>query len=226
VKYYSGVTIPYGTHQVILNAIPDGSTILDIGCAQGYLDRILTEEKGCTVYAVEYEQAAADIAKAYCKKIVVGDIEELLLAKGPRPYSDQKFDLILLADILEHLRSPEAILTQLAHYLKPGGKVIISLPNIANFVIRLKLLFGMFRYTSTGIMDSTHLVFFTRKTLREMVVHSGLTVQSISGVGQPTYLFGKFGRFGAHMGSILTNLLPTFFSIQFVLIATKPHDNA
>ena len=219
-KYQSGVTIPYGTHKLLIDRIPAGSTVLDIGCAQGYVDRVLKEEKNCTIYGLEYEEAAAKIAEQYCAKMTVGPAELFLDAKTA-PYRGSTFDVILLADILEHLMDPWAVLAALEPYLKKGGIVIISLPNIANLWIRMRLLFGNFTYTTTGIMDVTHTKFFTRSTLVAMVRGAKLDPVSVTGVGQLNYLSVRFGALAGKFGHALTNLFPTLLSIQFIIVAKK-----
>ena len=86
------------------------------------------------------------------------------------------FDRVLLLDVLEHLRNPEQILRQSHEVLKPDGLLIVSLPNIANIHVRLMLLFGRFDYAERGIMDKTHLRFFTRKTARRMLESNGYSI--------------------------------------------------
>ena len=217
-KYSSGLGITYGTHQTILRLIPKNSSILDIGCAQGYLEKTLSEDKKCQIYGIELEEAAARIAEKYCQKMLIGDVEVLFASKTP-PYQDQKFDIILLADILEHLQDPHALLKKLPPLLNHGGKIIISMPNIAHWGVRLRLLFGKFDYTKTGIMDDTHTKFFTRKTAVEMIIASGLKPVSIIGIGDFNYLFSKIGL--GSLGSAITNLISRLLAIQFIYVAQK-----
>jgi len=90
---------------------------------------------------------------------------------------NQKFDVIIFADILEHLMFSEKVLNFfVTNYLKSNGKVIISLPNVANFTIRIGLLFGNFGYTESGILDKTHLYLYTLKTARKLVSEVGLSI--------------------------------------------------
>jgi 2-polyprenyl-3-methyl-5-hydroxy-6-metoxy-1,4-benzoquinol methylase len=88
-----------------------------------------------------------------------------------------KYDLVILGDILEHLKRPDIFLTAINDHLTPDGKIIVSVPNIANYSIRLRLLIGQFRYTETGIMDRTHLRFFTWSSFSELIDRSGFAIE-------------------------------------------------
>ncbi|MFO0826425.1 MAG: methyltransferase domain-containing protein, partial [Gemmataceae bacterium] len=98
------------------------------------------------------------------------------LVGAKRALGEKKFDLILLQDVLEHLRSPDQMLQDCKRYCKPSGRVIVSVPNVANITVRLGLLFGSFDYRPRGILDRTHLRFFTRKTARQLLESAGYEV--------------------------------------------------
>ena len=131
------------------------------------------KEKGCLVYGIDISKKALALAKKRVDKTILLDIEKDV------PSLDKKFDVIIFADILEHLRDPEKVLKRYLQFLKPNGKIVVSLPNIANWSIRIKLLFGSFRYTETGILDKTHLHFYTLQTAKDFLRNSGITLQKI-----------------------------------------------
>ena len=137
------------------------------------------------------------------------------------------YDVIVLGDILEHLAAPEAVLQRLVDLQRPGSTFIISVPNIANLWVRLSLLMGRFNYADRGILDRTHLRFFTRKTLLAMLNRTGLEIMTIQVTPIPLELVSRLfislpGRW-LHAGfARLTSILPTLLGYQFVAKARKP----
>jgi 2-polyprenyl-3-methyl-5-hydroxy-6-metoxy-1,4-benzoquinol methylase len=144
--------------------------VLDAGCSTGYLAERL-QQRGATVVGLEMDERAAELARRSCAEVYVGDIETMEL-----PFEPASFDAIVCGDLIEHLRDPQAMLARLRPLLRPGGRLVLSTPNIANWAMRLGLLFGRFRYTEWGILDKTHTRFFTRKTLRECLEAAGYRV--------------------------------------------------
>jgi hypothetical protein len=136
------------------------------------------------------------------------------------------YDAIILGDVLEHMSAPEAVLKKLAGFQPAGSKFIISVPNVANLWVRLNLLVGRFDYSNRGILDRTHLSFFTRKTLINMVKDAGLEVVSIQVTPYPLELVSSFytapiGKWLHALFARLTSLLPTLLGYQFVMEARK-----
>jgi 2-polyprenyl-3-methyl-5-hydroxy-6-metoxy-1,4-benzoquinol methylase len=174
----------YSRHRIFIDLACQGKRILELGCADGYISRHLNE-RGCRVTGVEIDAEAAGRARPWCEKVVVHDLNH---PEWVQQVGDG-FDTVLCGDVLEHLVQPEIILWQIHRVLAPGGRVIICLPNIAHIRIRLKLLFGKFEYASAGTMDVTHLRFYTYKTARELIEHSGFKIVSyhpLVGGGAPT----------------------------------------
>ena len=166
---------PHSSHSVILSRLGEGRgrKALDVGAADGFLAERLTA-KGWTVTALERDPALAARAHGRCKEVVVADLESAPpLLHGP-------FDAIVYGDVLEHLSDPGAVLRALDQTLAPGGTVIVSVPNVAHLWVRLSLLAGRFDYADRGILDRTHLRFFTRRTLRELLRAAGLTVVELA----------------------------------------------
>jgi O-antigen biosynthesis protein len=158
-----------------LNLIGENKTILEFGCATGYFSQMLIE-KGCTIVGVEINANAAKIAEQYCSKVIVADLDFTSLEEI---LQGQKFDIAVFGDVLEHLRDPWNILESLRNYLNPGGFVVASIPNIAHGAVRLSLLQGNFNYQQYGILDNTHIRFFTRATIDEMFKKAGYFLDTL-----------------------------------------------
>lgn len=150
--------------------IPHGSCVLELGPAGGYFTSYLHDHLACTVDAVELDQAMADAARPWCRTMLVGNLDALPLHEL-LPLT--AYDVILIADVLEHLRDPEALLNQLAALLKPAGRCLISVPNIAYGGLIAGLIQGNFDYRAEGLLDSTHIRFFTQRSLAHALEASG-----------------------------------------------------
>jgi 2-polyprenyl-3-methyl-5-hydroxy-6-metoxy-1,4-benzoquinol methylase len=145
--------------------------VLEFGCSTGYMSKALRDRLGATVVGVELNAEAAQQAQAHVERVLIGDAEELDLEAE---LGGERFDAILFADVLEHLRHPDRTLRAAAQLLKPGGVVVISMPNVAYWRVRVDLLRGRFDYRQTGILDRTHLRFFTEHTLGDLIRDAGL----------------------------------------------------
>jgi len=158
--------------EAILSMIRPGARVLEIGCATGHMTRVLTEQLGCAVTAVEVDAKQARCAQPYAERMIVADIakpETWSLLSGP-------YDCAVFADVLEHLADPSDALRRCKALLADDGCVLASIPNVAYYRIRLQLARGRFDYTDFGILDDAHLRFFTAKTARALFVDSGYTV--------------------------------------------------
>ncbi len=146
--------------------------VLELGCAMGSnLNRIQFHWPNSKAYGVEYDEDVVRIGKN-ASNIIQGDVESMAI-----PYKEKQFDYIICADVLEHLREPQKTLERFKPYLKDDGCFIISLPNIRYYgVSAMLLLQGKFEYADSGILDRTHLKFFTRNTAIEMIEKSGLEI--------------------------------------------------
>lgn len=139
------------------------SAILDIGCATGKVGQQLREAGFNRLSAVEVDAGIAEIARPFYETVA----PDLGTFKGCT------FDLILLLDVLEHTPDPAGFLREAVSLLNPGGTILISTPNIAHWSTRFMLLFGRFNYAERGIMDKTHLHFFTRSTFKKLIQENG-----------------------------------------------------
>lgn len=153
-----------------LDIIPSGSRVLDIGCGTGWTGKDLKEKKGCEVLGVEPNEARAEVARSHGIQVHIGYLEDL------RVEEVGLFDMILFGDVLEHLPDPFSMLCLAKRYLRPGGSVVVLVPNVAHWMVRLDLLRGRFEYQESGIMDATHLRWFTEKTLRKLLENAGYRV--------------------------------------------------
>jgi 2-polyprenyl-3-methyl-5-hydroxy-6-metoxy-1,4-benzoquinol methylase len=165
---------PYSSHSLILSRLGEGRgrKLLDVGAADGFLAERLTAQ-GWAVTALERDPALAAQAHGRCKTVVVADLE------AAPPLLDGPFDAIVYGDVLEHLGDPRAVLLALDRTLATGGTVIVSVPNVAHLWVRLSLLAGRFDYADRGILDRTHLRFFTRRTLVALLGEAGLSVDEL-----------------------------------------------
>lgn len=150
--------------------------VLDVGCGQGSLAAAIAE-RGYEVWGIEQASYATARAAARIDHVVDADLTDTQTVQAH--LEDQRFDHIVFSDVLEHVYDPLAVLRSYLAYLAPGGRVLISLPNVVNWQTRLAFLFGRFNYQDTGVMDRTHIRFFTFKTAVEMVRRAGLVVEKV-----------------------------------------------
>jgi GT2 family glycosyltransferase/glycosyltransferase involved in cell wall biosynthesis/2-polyprenyl-3-methyl-5-hydroxy-6-metoxy-1,4-benzoquinol methylase len=159
----------------MLSFIGGNKLIVDFGCASGYFAQILNT-RGCIVTGVEINSLAAEQAKQHCREVIVADLDFVSIAEI---LPNQKFDVAVFGDVLEHLRNPQKVLEDTKAILKEDGFIVASIPNIAHGAIRLALLKGEFEYTELGILDNTHLRFFTRTTVEQLFDTSGYIINAI-----------------------------------------------
>jgi len=181
-NHYSFNDAQYGTHSLVAEEIGKGLSVLDVGCNKGYL-KILSDTND--FYGIDYDEN--DLKNA----LAMGYREVYKIdLNACRDFScNRKFDVIIFGDVLEHLLFPQEVLEFfIERYLKVGGKIIISLPNVANISIRARLFFGNFDYTESGILDRTHLHLYTKRTAREFIEGVGLSII------KKKYSSNNFGR--------------------------------
>jgi 2-polyprenyl-3-methyl-5-hydroxy-6-metoxy-1,4-benzoquinol methylase len=171
------------SHSFALSFIGFNKSVLEVGCSSGYLTKVMTE-RGCNVVGIELDPEAAEVAEQWAERVVVGNIDE---GDVWNYVKDEAFDVVVLGDVLEHLRDPLASLRQAVRKLKPTGFVVTSLPNIAHGDVRIALLQGKFRYSETGLLDRTHVQFFTLETAHELLSKAGLVVVDTKRVVMPLF---------------------------------------
>lgn len=161
---------PYRTHMRALGYLRPGERVLEIGCSSGALTEHI-QAKRCSVVGVESRVDAAEKARTFTERTLVGNVETMRMDLEPA-----SFDVLLLLDVLEHLVDPVAALKRLLPLLRPSGRIIVALPNVAHWSIRLRLLRGRFDYEESGILDRTHLHFYTLRSARSMLESGGLMI--------------------------------------------------
>lgn len=211
----------YSSHSYAQQMVGRNREVLDIGCGEGFLAAELVKN-GNRVTGVDALQEAAETSalSAYLSADLEDGLEGVLVR-----LNGKRFDRVLLLDILEHLRCPEQILAECHGLVGDNGQIIVSVPNIANIYVRLMLLMGRFTYKDRGILDRTHLRFFTRKTARRLLDQAGyriveerMTVVPIElalGLSPQGLLFKALNRI---LGA-LTSTFPTLFGYQIMLVA-------
>lgn len=158
------------SHVQVLDLVGTGKRVLDVGCSTGYLAAALAQ-RGNTVTGVELDPEAGELARPHLEQLVIGDLESMDLVAE---LGEHRFDVVVFADVLEHLSDPLRILRQAPSLLTAGGSVVISIPNVAHGAVRLALLQGRFDYHDLGLLDTTHLRFFTRTSLEDLHHQAGL----------------------------------------------------
>lgn len=215
---------PWSSHTVIadwVKTMPPDAQILDVGTASGTLARMCAST-GQHWHGLEPVAAWGEIARPFYERFFIGGIEI-----APDEFLSGA-DFVILGDILEHLANPTDVLNRLVELQEPGTQFAISVPNIANLYVRIKLLFGSFDYVDRGILDRTHLRFFTRKSFIEMLTSCGLEIIKMRVTPMPLNLIHPFfanNPLGKFLHSALAKVSlgwPTMLGYQLIALAQKP----
>ena len=161
-------------HSFALDMVGSSRTVLELGCSGGHVTELLVAA-GNTVVGVESDPVWAAEASKFAERVHVLDLDVDSVAD----VESGRFDVIVAGDVLEHLRDPLAALVKVLPLLKPGGDVIISVPNMAYVDVRLLMLEGRIEYQDEGLLDRTHLRWFTRDSLRDLIEHAGLAAVEV-----------------------------------------------
>lgn len=219
---YNLKTDCHSSHSVILSYLRDGrgQRLLDVGAAQGDLAELLTQ-RGYDVTAIEGDPGLAAMAEGKCREVVVANLETLL------PHLHGPFDVVLCADVLEHLRNPLGTLIAVTRLLKPNGTVIVSVPNTAHLWVRLQLCFGRFEYTERGILDATHVRLFTLASFLRLLREAGLEMLELTTTPAPLPLIIPERYHGRVLDAVhainatLARVWKTLLAYQFVAVARR-----
>jgi 2-polyprenyl-3-methyl-5-hydroxy-6-metoxy-1,4-benzoquinol methylase len=210
----------------LLRFTEGASSVLDIGCAGGFFDQHLVA-RGQRVIGTELNPASAAQAHNVCHKVILGDIETPEVQSKIR----ERFDAVVLGDVLEHLQKPTALLVYIRKaWLKSSGWVVLSVPNSAHWVFRREVLLGRFPYRQCGLFDKTHLRFFTHNSLCAMIDRAGYYVDREARTTngnhscditfsclKPLYRRLDCRHWLKKFERCLGTLMPNLFAYQFVL---------
>ena len=209
-------TIPHTDYSASFNysvfsKVSPHSLCLDVGCSSGNLGAALIEYKSCRVHGIDINpQALLEASHKGYEQVYSLDL--IRNPDGLSQVPDSLYDFIVCADVLEHLVTPEFILSILANKLRPGGSMVISLPNVAFGLNRLQLLLGNWNYREFGILDKTHLRFYT--------IHSGIKL--VKECGLEVLKVHPYNQFGVlRLLNPLNHIFPGFFAYQFIIIASR-----
>ncbi len=211
-------------HAYTLAMVGWNKRVLELGCTGGHFTRALVKQ-ACTVIGVEIDSNAAQRAMEWAEQVIVADLDD---AKALSALDEGQFDAIVAGDVLEHLRDPMTVLRNCRRLLKATGFIVVSVPNIAHADVRLTLLDGAFPYRESGLLDITHLRFFTRDTIDDMLQGSGFVITEIERVVVPIFS----SEFGVDRTRIPNDLIARILSdpdaetYQFVFKAVIDDANA
>jgi methionine biosynthesis protein MetW len=218
---------PAESTAMIASMIPSGARVLDVGCGTGSVSRLIIDGCDCTVLGLEPDADRAAAASANGIEIVGAQLSEELISRLGL------FDVVLFADVLEHLVNPFEELRLAQKFLRVGGAIVASLPNIAHWTVRLNLLRGRFDYQPVGIMDATHLRWFTRRSLDRLFTQAGYRIvetKASAGMWMEVYQSRPWRWVPRR---VLRKLLhgaaqawPTLFGCQYVLRAELEHQQS
>ncbi|MEG0973140.1 MAG: methyltransferase domain-containing protein [Comamonas sp.] len=167
---------------VLADKIKPGSRVLDLGCGPGVLGAHLFQQKGCTVDGVTFSADEAALASPYYRDVAVADLEHLNLAEA---FALRQYDAIVCADVLEHLRQPEKLLADCKDLIAEDGQILISIPNAGYCGLVMELMQGELRYRQEGLLDKTHLRFFTRQSLIRLLTSEQWSVEALETIDRP-----------------------------------------
>lgn len=215
---------PFSSHSFIAKTVKvyRPGRILDIGCSTGLIAQALGQDWKQKIWGVDIDKMAAKLASRHYRRVAILDIEKKL------PRELDQFDCLIFGDVLEHLVDPWKTLKNCVDKLLVSkGIVLISLPNVVNWYIRAQLSLGNFDYQKRGIMDKTHLRFFTWKSAKAMIEKSGLRIvrEKVSPIPLPL-IWGQTdvdkAFYWLHvLNNFMTNLRPGFFGYQLMFLCKK-----
>jgi methionine biosynthesis protein MetW len=213
-RYSAATRVAGEATGMICDRVPTGSRVLDVGCGTGSISSLIHRECEAKVVGIEPDPVRAAASAKLGIETHCGLLDRSLSEKLGW------FDVVLFADVIEHVQDPVALLEIGVSLLKPDGLVIVSTPNIAHWSIRTALLAGRFDYQPYGIMDATHLRWFTNLTIRRVFAASGLRVVShdwTSGAWMDCYS-GVIGSLVAQRLRRLVRLAPGLFGCQHIVV--------
>ena len=172
-RYDEHVDAPQEVARMLADLVPVGSRVLDVGCGTGCVSRIIADARNAKIIGIEPNSHRAAAARARGLEVYEEPFTPAIVQRL------EPFNVVLFADVLEHVADPGSFLQFARRGLLPGGRVVASVPNVAHWSVRLDLLRGRFDYQPLGIRDATHLRWFTADTVRSLFETNGLRVISL-----------------------------------------------
>jgi 2-polyprenyl-3-methyl-5-hydroxy-6-metoxy-1,4-benzoquinol methylase len=212
---------------IIADLVGADKEVLDLGCASGYFARVLAR-RDCRVVGVDINEAAVEKAREPCSDAIVADLDAVPLTSL---VGEQRFDVVVFGDVLEHLMNPARLLEEARDVLKHDGYLVASFPNVAHGAVRLSLLQGRFDYQEEGLLDETHLRFFTLKTVEETLLGAGYRIETLQrstvDVFDGSHVLPPINR-GAFDEHVVERVLsdPEASTLQFIVRAFPLSDGA
>lgn len=207
------------SHTKILKLVGKGKYVLEIGCATGYMTQYLKEELGCRVFCVEIDPESAKKARSYCEELLIGDIEQLELGEALK---EKRFDVVIMADVLEHLKDPHSLLRNITNFLAETGYILLSIPNGAHGSIAVELLDGKWEYRREGLMDRSHLHFFDKDSLSALLDETGYLISQLDRVivhPRDTEMKTPWDSYPREITAYLEKVNPEYQTYQFIIKA-------
>ena len=206
-----------GQRNDILGLVPSGAKrVLDVGCSNGAFGAQIKESTGAVISGIELCVDMAEEATSKLDHVYQGAVEDVLQSGA---LDEQKFDVIICADVLEHLVDPWTVLEKLKSLLSEDGSIVVSIPNIRHFSTLFSVIFlGYWPYRDRGIHDRTHLRFFTLRNIKELFSTSGLLIQDVHvnyRLVESPHKINRFSKFFAWPG------IRGFLAFQYLVRATR-----
>jgi GT2 family glycosyltransferase/2-polyprenyl-3-methyl-5-hydroxy-6-metoxy-1,4-benzoquinol methylase len=193
-------------------------SVFDVGCGAGRLGEALKARQECQVVGIEMNEEAASMARNRLDRVLVGDVERMDLDLAPGT-----FNVVVCGDVLEHLREPERLVRRARDWLRPGGRLVASIPNVRHHSVVRSLLEGNWTYESAGLLDRDHVRFFTRREIEKLFFRTGFAISELGYVGEPDE--GERAQTGSvqlgrlHLGGLSTPEVQEFHAYQYLVTA-------
>ena len=220
-RYDGHADAPQEVARMLADLVPVGSRVLDVGCGTGSVSRIIADSRDAQIIGIEPDSHRAAAARARGV-----EVHEAPFTPGVLQ-ALELFDVVMFADVLEHVAEPGPFLQWAQRALLPGGRVIASVPNVAHWSVRMDLLRGRFEYQPFGIRDATHLRWFTAESVKQLFESNGLRVVSLehtAGVTLPEYEVRPWRWIRPsrryRLIRTLARQLPLLFGCQHIIYAT------
>lgn len=199
----------HSPHVQLIRMVGRDKRVLEVGPGMGHVTKHLKAAR-CHVTCVERERTMAERANEHADQVVVGDIETDSIQ---RHIAGQQFDVVTFGDVLEHLNDPVSTLVLARAVLSPTGYVVASIPNVAHRSLRLSLLFGEFNYGDAGLLDRTHLRFFTIRSIEQLMNEAGFSIVELFRVKDPSLMDGYLRKTASVSQRVLLEIVKGLFRL-------------